>query len=770
MDMLIYAMVYAGSALMVYNIMRCYGFVARMRNDRSWDKPRVILYVPLVLLVMFLIGYLVVGLFGEPDAVIASILFGGSVFVFVVLGILYNVIDNLKKAQSMSQALYEEAREDLDSIIQDYATALRVNLTKNKVEEVVGSSIDPLEFQGYSYDKFLSYRRRVILPSDAGVDNPKLITRENLLREFEAGNTRVEGIALCNLEEEGYTGFVRVQATMGLHPTTNDVVAFLIEEFCNDELLDNVIRTKALTGQFDMITYLIDGHYHVLIGDDSAHKRGSIFPKHKSGTYLNYLEEQVVPVICGTQDEKEELLRALSPERVDEALGVAEPYEVNIACDLAGEVFYKRFVFYVVDRTAKFYLLLKSDTTDARREEIERNDRLREALAEAQRASQAKTTFLSNMSHDIRTPMNAIVGYTDFARRSDDDAEIHRYLDKIDSSSQYLLALINDVLEMSRIESGKLDLSSDETNLIDVMDDLRNMFDTQMRDKGLVFTVDASQVVDRNVLCDPVRLNRVLLNLLSNAYKFTPTGGSVSVRLTQVGEVVDGRATYELRVRDTGIGMSQEFAAKVFEAFERERNTTASGIQGTGLGMAISKRIVDAMGGSIDVFSKEGEGTEFVVRVVLETCAVPEEHLADGLAAGPEEIDFEGMRILLVEDNEINREIACMLLEELGFVMEEAVDGQQAVDKLVAAGAGHFDVVITDIQMPVMNGYEEAKAIRALDDPELANIPIIAMSANAFKEDIDAAMAVGMNGYVSKPVDVGKVIDELTRVFAERRR
>jgi CheY-like chemotaxis protein len=216
--------------------------------------------------------------------------------------------------------------------------------------------------------------------------------------------------------------------------------------------------------------------------------------------------------------------------------------------------------------------------------------------------------------------------------------------------------------------------------------------------------------------------------------------------------------------------MSPEFAAKVFEAFERERNTTASGIQGTGLGMAISKRIVDAMGGSIDVFSKEGEGTEFVVRVVLETCAVPEEHLADGLAAGPEEIDFEGMRILLVEDNEINREIACMLLEELGFVMEEAIDGQQAVDKLVAAGVGHFDVVITDIQMPVMNGYEEAKAIRALDDPELANIPIIAMSANAFKEDIDAAMAVGMNGYVSKPVDVGKVIDELTRVFAERRR
>jgi len=749
---------------MVFNILRCYGFVQRMRDARSWDKSRNVLYVPLVLLILFLVGYLAVGLVGEPDVVIASILFGGSVFVFVVLGILYDVIDNIRNAQVSSQALYEETKDDLESLTQNCATVLRVNLTQNKVEEVTGNYINASDFEGYPYDKFLVYRRQSIMPSQMGSSNEELITQKHLLHEFKHGNTRVEGMAICKLES-GYTGFMRVQVVMGRQPTSNDVIAFIIEDLCNDELVNNVIRTKALSGQFDMITYLIDGHYSVLFGDDSANKPGSIFPKEKSGTYLRYLDEQVVPVIRGTQEEKDELLQALSPERVNQELAVREPYEVNIAIDLDDEVFYKRFVFYVVDRTAKFYLLLKSDTTAARREEIERNYQLREALAEAQRASQAKTTFLSNMSHDIRTPMNAIVGYTEFAKRSKDEAEVHRYLDKIDSSSQYLLALINDVLEMSRIESGKLDLSSEETDLLEVMDDLRSMFDTQMRDKGLSFEVDASQVRDRCVLCDPVRFNRVLLNLLSNAYKFTPTGG-VYVSLAQLGEAVEGQATYELRVRDTGIGMSQEFAVKVFDAFERERNTTASGIQGTGLGMAISKRIVDAMGGSIDVFSQEGVGTEFVVRVAFPTCEVPDELRMAGGAADPDDIDFEGMRILLVEDNEINREIACMLLEELGFLMEEAVDGQEAVNKLVAAGAGYYDVVITDIQMPVMNGYDEARTIRALDDPALASIPIIAMSANAFKEDIDAAMAVGMNGYVSKPVDLDKVIDELTRVLA----
>jgi CheY-like chemotaxis protein/anti-sigma regulatory factor (Ser/Thr protein kinase) len=269
---------------------------------------------------------------------------------------------------------------------------------------------------------------------------------------------------------------------------------------------------------------------------------------------------------------------------------------------------------------------------------------------------------------------------------------------------------------------------------------------------------------------DVTRVNRVLLNLIGNAYKFTPSGGSVTVTLRELAGVDPFSSTYELSVRDTGIGMSEEFAAKVFDAFERERTSTASGIQGTGLGMAITKRIVDLMGGTIEVDSEQGRGTEFIVRVAF--AVLEDQPAADaGTDAGdaPEPIDFEGMRLLLAEDNEINREIAGVVLEELGFVVDMVEDGQQALDKLVAAGPGVYDVVVTDIQMPVMNGLDEARAIRALPDPALAGIPIVAMSANAFREDIEASRAAGIDAHVAKPIDIGEVIDALTLAIGSAR-
>jgi CheY-like chemotaxis protein/anti-sigma regulatory factor (Ser/Thr protein kinase) len=328
-----------------------------------------------------------------------------------------------------------------------------------------------------------------------------------------------------------------------------------------------------------------------------------------------------------------------------------------------------------------------------------------------------------------------------------------------------MLALINDVLEMSRIENGKLDLEPEPCDIVEMMDDLRDMFQTQMDAKGVAFAVTTSDVRDRYVSCDTVRLNRVLLNLVSNAYKFTPEDGVVRVVLSQLEDAAEGQGTYEISVSDTGIGMSEEFAERVFDAFERERTTTASGIQGTGLGMAITKRIVDMMGGSIVVQSKEGEGTTFVVTLPFELSDGQDEPAVTDQERDAEPVDLEGLRILLAEDNEINREIAILLLEELGFEVEAVVNGQEAVDALVKAGPGHFDIVVTDIQMPVLNGLDEARAIRALDDRELARIPIVAMSANAFQEDVRAAYDAGIDGYTAKPIDVGALLDELERVM-----
>ena len=411
---------------------------------------------------------------------------------------------------------------------------------------------------------------------------------------------------------------------------------------------------------------------------------------------------------------------------------------------------------------------------------------------QAEKHSQAKTAFLSNMSHDIRTPMNAIIGYIELSKREQAVCEVctrekcdkdipkkqREFMEKIEVSSRHLLSLINDILEMSRIESGKMELEEVPTDLRHVMRDIRDMFATQMHEKGISFTVDASQVENRMVLCDAKRLNRVLLNLISNAYKFTPEGGSVNVMLAQTEDVPAGTEareeldaskeylSYELRVKDTGIGMSEEFAKKVFSAFERERTSTVSGIQGTGLGMAITKSIIEMMHGTIRVVTAKGEGTEFVVSMRLEAAPEIEEKQEEELQEAPAEtVNFSQKRLLLVDDIDVNREIANMLLTGMGFMVDVAKDGKEAVEKVAASQPGDYDLVLMDIQMPVMNGYEATKAIRALADSKLANIPIIAMTANAFSEDIQTAKEAGMDGHIAKPLDIPKMMATMQEVL-----
>ena len=383
---------------------------------------------------------------------------------------------------------------------------------------------------------------------------------------------------------------------------------------------------------------------------------------------------------------------------------------------------------------------------------------------EAEQTSKAKSVFLSNMSHDIRTPMNAIIGYTGLAKQVENVPQTELdYLDKIEASGKQLLALINDVLDLSRIESGKMELDVAPEDLLKVMEEIRNLFVTQMEMKKITFTVQTQDITNKMVMCDANRLNRVLLNLLSNALKFTPEGGTVSVLLKQ-SAVAEDSASYEIRVKDSGMGMSPEFAATVFEAYSRDRSV--NNIQGTGLGMAITKNIVDLMNGEIDVVSELGKGTEFIIHVDF---ALAEEQEEQVEASGSEEaaaVDFSHYKLLLVEDQMINRELATMILQQYGFALECAENGQIAVDKIASSAPGEFQAVLMDIQMPVMNGYEAAKAIRALSDPALANIPIIAMTANAFTEDIQAAKEAGMNSHVAKPIDINKLIETLTEVLS----
>ncbi|MBR5914278.1 MAG: amino acid permease [Selenomonadaceae bacterium] len=386
---------------------------------------------------------------------------------------------------------------------------------------------------------------------------------------------------------------------------------------------------------------------------------------------------------------------------------------------------------------------------------------------EAEQSSKAKSTFLFNMSHDIRTPMNAIIGYVNLAKKEPETSQIvSEYLTKIEASSDHLLALINDILEMSRIENGKMELEIGKFNLVKTMNEVHDLFATQMETKNLTYTVN-TDVTNKTVMCDKNRLNRVLLNLISNAFKFTPEGGSVTVTLNQKGEH-NVFGAYELRVKDTGMGMTPEFAEKVFEAYTRDR--TVNNIQGTGLGMAITKSIVDLMHGTIDVKTEFGKGTEFIINVEFPIAEdepeVEEENISEGeVDTG---IDFSHIKLLLVEDIEVNREIAVLILEEFGFQIETAENGKEAVDKIAASKPGEFQLILMDVQMPIMNGYEASRAIRALPDKTLSSIPIIAMTANAFAEDVQNAKDAGMNDHVAKPLDVPQMMATITKVLENK--
>ena len=383
-------------------------------------------------------------------------------------------------------------------------------------------------------------------------------------------------------------------------------------------------------------------------------------------------------------------------------------------------------------------------------------------------SSLAKSQFLFNMSHDIRTPMNAILGYTNLAREEDDPDKVHEYLEKIDASGQHLLSLINDILEMSRIESGKIELDLAPADLVAICNGMQDLFSEQMKQKYLDFRVSAGQVKHPYVWCDKKNLDRVLLNILSNAYKFTPERGSVSMSLWEISNADSDYGSYEIRIQDNGIGMSREFTDRMFNAFERERSSTVSGIQGTGLGLAITKSIIDLMGGTIEVITAPGTGSEFIIRLKFKLADpgdVTQEEIPPEETASKTSIDFSKIRLLLVEDNMVNKEIATMILNQAGFTVETAENGQIAVDKVAASDHGYYDAILMDIQMPVMDGLEAARTIRSLPDKELARIPIIAMTANAFKEDEEASAKAGMQAHVAKPIDIPVLLRTIEEVL-----
>nr|WP_300658372.1 response regulator [uncultured Acetatifactor sp.] len=600
------------------------------------------------------------------------------------------------------------------------------------------------------------------------------------------------------------------------------------------------------------------------------------------------------------EEDREMMRDAFSPGHLKENLANRKQYYANFRAIQDGEIKYSQLKAVRIgtwDTSHGMVLGLRSVDAETRYE-MEQKGLLEDALLQANRASKAKSTFLSNMSHDIRTPMNAIVGFTALAMTHIDHRDqVEEYLKKIMTSGNHLLSLINDILDMSRIESGKMHLDEKEYSLPDILHGLRNIILADIRAKQLELYIDAVDVINEEIYCDRLRLNQVLLNLLSNAIKYTGAGGIVTMRVTEKTGAPAGYAAFEFSIKDTGIGMSEEFIKHIFEPFERERNSTISGIQGTGLGMAITKNIIDMMNGSIEVKSEQGNGTEFIVSLTFRLNEVKKEAKdipelkncralvvdddfntcdsvsymlqqigmrAEWTLSGREAVlrtrqalmrgdtycvyiidwllpDMNGVeitrrirkemgenvpiiiltaydwadiedeakeagvtafcskplfmselrsclhsvvntdqespedgtkprklhsgRILLAEDNELNQEIATAILGEAGFQIEIAENGQIAVDMLSRSQPGYYQLILMDIQMPVMNGYDAAKAIRKLTDSRLASLPILAMTANAFEEDRLEALKCGMNGHIAKPINIDLLFETLDNIL-----
>jgi signal transduction histidine kinase/ActR/RegA family two-component response regulator len=389
--------------------------------------------------------------------------------------------------------------------------------------------------------------------------------------------------------------------------------------------------------------------------------------------------------------------------------------------------------------------------------------KLADACREAEAANNAKTSFLFNMSHDIRTPMNAIIGFADLLEKHQEEPEKRAdYLKKIQDSSAVLLSIINNVLEMARIEKGTITVEEAAWSAEQFNDSLYSVFQDMMKEKKIEFTRQVD-VKHQYVFCDPIKLREVFINILSNAYKYTNSGGKVNMHLEEIPYDREGYALYQTTISDTGIGMAEDFLPHIFEEFSRENNTTENKIEGTGLGMPIVKRLVDIMEGTIEVRSKKGEGSTFVVTIPHKIA--DKSDLAEHFEGEFNIEMFKGKRILLAEDNELNAEIAVEILNEAGFEIDWAEDGQICVDMLQKAEDYFYDVILMDIQMPNLNGYEATKTIRALSDAAKAEIPIIAMTANAFEEDKRDAMRAGMNGHLAKPINVRELYKTLMRVF-----
>ncbi|MBR2519876.1 MAG: response regulator [Selenomonadaceae bacterium] len=669
-------------------------------------------------------------------------------------------VTKIKRDEQRAKNLYEGMRIELENLSGQTLLSLRMNLTRNIIEDCRGSELGDNDLRGMKISERFA-RRIKYFPLER--DQKKFLEEfntERLLKNFAEG-INVTSAVFFSRRPNGRECFINYKVTLRRDPETGDIIAFASEQDHNRQIVSDTVLHKALSDQFDMITYIVGGKYGVVIGDASKVEKGSIFPRKKFGSYNDYLNKQVRPVLTGTPEEQEKFFNALQLDKIENALAIKEPYEVNLHCYIGGKVYHKRFVFYLVDPQAKFYILLKNDVTKIQRAQLAKNEQLKNALEIANQANVAKSAFLSSMSHEIRTPMNAIIGLDSIALKDENvPATTREKLEKIGSSARHLLGLINDILDMSRIESGRVVLKKEEFSFSELLEQINSMFNNQCREKNLRYGCTIRGHVDDFYIGDDIKLKQILLNVIGNAVKFTPAGGEIIFTVEQVARFED-KSTLRFVVKDTGIGIDENYLPKIFEPFSQEYADTSTPYSGTGLGMAITKNLVEMMSGKISVRSKKGVGSEFTINLTLRNSPKSANELRG------KKINVRDLKVLIVDDDQIACEHAKLVLEEVGISAEFALSGAEAIEKVVVRRARHdpYNILLIDLRLHNEDGLQVTRQIRDIVGNETA---IIILTAYRWDDIVEEAMAAGVDRFMTKPLFSHNVVSEFHEALEQK--
>ena len=675
-----------------------------------------------------------------------------------------------------AQQNFEAQMSTLLQSIPDAQGVMHFDLTSNECLSVNGSAVNNLKSvqSAVPVDETMGQIFSFVPDESLRTELLGIFNRDALLAAYEDGQVELSR-ETPSYFDDGSVRPARVSVRLVANPTTNHVECVFFGQDISEEVAEREALQRELEEQSTIFNALSRDFLNVFLANPVKGTirilklDGYVTPGISVGSTADYPYNDVRDNYVFSRvhpDDQHMMIQALSLESVVDGLAQSDEYVGTYRVLDDGETHSYQYKYVKTDDPE--HVIAGFQNVDAIvADDRERQQTLADALVAAEQASLAKSTFLSSMSHDIRTPLNAITGFAGLARdHTDDPQALERYLDKIDTASEHLLSLINDVLDMSSIESGRVHVADEPVNLKTLAGELQTIVSDTADKKNIALTFDLDGVEHPDVRADQLKIKKVLLNILGNAVKFTPVGGKVSFSVTEdPEELAAGLPRYVFVVRDTGVGMDKDFVAHVFETFSREDGVTE---QGTGLGMSIAKSLVDLMGGTISVKSEKGRGSEFTVALRLEPVRGTDEEAAETADKADGEYSLENRHVLLVEDNELNREIAVEILRAAGAVVETAADGAEAVAVVTGAEPGHFDVVLMDIQMPRMNGYEAARAIRGLKDPLRAAVPILAVTANAFDTDKAAALEAGMDGHIAKPIDVSLLLSAMTEVLSGR--